>query len=192
MQKCRCRSNSQQLEGLMRRILLVAAIMAASLLTSAGTFSPANALNDVQEAVTATCYQDGCDGKGPVATGCDDDGVVKATSPKVYFGGGNGATVQLMYSARCQAFWARSYSPPLDNCCNYYYRIWISKYTIDSPVTLKGHYYEDLAYNAQAYDWGPMIGGYPGRKYRACLVDEGQNPGNTACTGWFNRLGNAL
>lgn len=159
---------------------------------SSAEFTPDEPLvgDDAPLASAATCYRSGCDGKGPVATHCDDDGVLLAWTS--YLPNNDDGYAELFYSPTCEAFWSRGHSVPAVDPG--YYTVWISKYTKTSPVTLKGHYKAIVEDNncggtsGCLANWTSLIGGYPYRKYRAC----GVRGSVTRCTAWFDRLGRRI
>lgn len=161
--------------------------------TNAANASAVRSQSAVTAVTAAGCSMNGCDGLGPVTEHCDDDAVKLDTSAALT--GYPHDTVELQFSPSCLAFWARTYfnSMPGEDGDPGYETIWISRYVINEPDNLTAH----VGYKrgpCACYDWGGMMGGYPGRMYRACVVDHhgGTYDGQTRCTSWFNRFGNPV
>ncbi|WP_323137145.1 MULTISPECIES: DUF2690 domain-containing protein [unclassified Streptomyces] len=109
----------------------------------------------------ASCSGAGCDNKGPVATGCDSEGV---TTPREI--DNNGRVAQLRWSAGCSAAWVRvvqQSSNPIYNATGY-----IEKYN-SSGTLLKSL---SVSFPSSGSDWSNMLGG-ASYYYRVCVSFQG-------------------
>lgn len=150
-----------------------------AMLVTVPFFAAAGLVGLAAPATAATCHAGSCTGKGPVATGCDDDGTAIAEVPMTT---GDGSTkVQLQYSQACKAMWARGRSLPKSD-----FDIRIVKHRTADDALLYSHrvtVFAGCSGCANPWGWTNMAGWTSGSKIRACI----QQPVTLqwACTTWF-------
>ena len=145
-------------------------------------------LTTVAPAHAYTCYANTCDGKGPVASGCADDGVASASYS--YRNAWGVATVQLEWARACHSFWARGNSLNTGSdggTDSAGYDVRIEKRRKSDNALLYSNK-QHVASNTGFYDWTLMAGVTSTTKVRACLNMPVSHSGDGLwhCTGYLS------
>jgi hypothetical protein len=139
-------------------------------------------------AAAVGCYGNSCDGQGPVAQHCDDDGVVVASvSTQSAYGP---AVSQLVWSRACHSFWARGHSLNTGSQGGTDpggYEVRVDKRR-KSDNTLLYRNSEHISSNTSSYDWTLMAGVTSTNMVHACVNMPAANSGDGVwhCTEWLS------
>lgn len=141
-------------------IALIGSLMLAALLPLTASSSQASPV-DTGSSVAVGCKGKSCTGKNPHTMGCDRDAKTIATKVP----GGGGPKVQLRYSKKCDAAWAR-----------------LATNTPSWPFMLAVKNHKNyVEYGSSLYRAYTQMAGRP-LKYKACV--KGYSSDHWYCTSW--------